>query len=172
MPSQQNEQTLCPPLPELDKDHQVVKQLDYISRDSEEKMVQIFDMLEHIHTHILEMGEAAVRLDAQMQNKRLNRKKLAAEIATLERASSEASDEIIAIMDMMQYQDFHRQRIERVVNQMRGIANYFQVLFASDIEDGRRSGSAHFIQGDAADGDLMSEEEMTALIESYNKTRS
>ncbi|OQX72897.1 MAG: hypothetical protein B6D59_07040 [Campylobacteraceae bacterium 4484_4] len=169
MPSQKSDKSLCPPLPGVDRDHQIIRQLDYINRDSEEKMVQIFDMLEDIHAHILEIGETAVRLEAQIGAKRLNRKKLAAEIGKLERESGEASDNIIAIMDMLQYQDFHRQRIERVVNQMRGVANYIQVLFASEIDDSRRSSSAHFIQGDEADEDLMSEEEMAALVEAYNE---
>lgn len=55
-------------------------------------------------------------------------------------------DEIMMIMDMMQYQDIHRQKIERVINVMRALANIRSSLFEGSIDDEKRVGSAIHIQ--------------------------
>ncbi len=172
MPSLREDDTLCPALPPIQKDRQIIHQLDYVTKDSEEKMVQIFDLLETIHTHILDIAEATVRLEEQMGAKRLNRAKLKVEIEQLKQESCAASNEVMAVMDMLQYQDFHRQKIERVINQLRETVRYLDVLFASEIADEKRSSSAHFIAGDTAKEELLSEEELSALIENFEEMRS
>lgn len=38
-------------------------------------------------------------------------------------------------MDAMQYQDIHRQKIERVINVMRALSRYMSSLFEGKIDD-------------------------------------
>ena len=71
-------------------------------------------------------------------------------------------------MDMMQYQDIHRQKIERVINVMRALSKYMNSLFESNIDDKSRAPSAVHLEGDKADT-LMSDDDIEALINSLGK---
>jgi len=52
------------------------------------------------------------------------------------------------VMDIMQYQDIHRQKIERVINVMRALSKYMNTLFEGKIDDEKRVASATHIVGD------------------------
>ena len=80
-----------------------------------------------------------------------------------------SSDEIMMIMDTMQYQDIHRQKIERVINVMRSLLRYMNTLFGSDIKDEERVSSAQHIVGDSDTEDVVTNEEIEALLESFGK---
>ena len=49
----------------------------------------------------------------------------------------DSGDSIMNVMGIMQYQDIHRQKIERVINVMRSLANYINFLFESKIDDSK-----------------------------------
>jgi len=66
----------------------------------------------------------------------------------------------------MQYQDIHRQKIERVINVMRQLSIYMNHLFSSSIDDSKRVASAKHIEGDKRD-DLVKEDDIEALIASF-----
>jgi hypothetical protein len=70
------------------------------------------------------------------------------------------------IMDKMQYQDIHRQKIERVINVMRQLSIYMNHLFSSSVDDSKRVSSAKHIEGDERD-DLVQEDDIEALIASF-----
>jgi hypothetical protein len=67
-------------------------------------------------------------------------------------------------MDIMQYQDIHRQKIERVINVMRALSGYMSNLFEGKIDDGKRVGSAVHIHGDESTNDIVSNDDIEALI--------
>jgi hypothetical protein len=69
-------------------------------------------------------------------------------------------------MSMMQYQDIHRQKIERVINIMRDISNRMSSTL-DDIESNSYSKSAKYIDGDSID-DLISHEDIDSLISQIN----
>ncbi len=81
-------------------------------------------------------------------------------------ASDEINDASMQAMDLMQYQDIHRQKIERVINVMRALAQYMNSLFEGKIDDSKRVSSAVFITGDNKD-DVANEEDIEALIASF-----
>ncbi|MDE7235869.1 MAG: chemotaxis protein, partial [Helicobacter japonicus] len=69
-------------------------------------------------------------------------------------------------MDLMQYQDIHRQKIERVINVMRALAQYMNSLFEGKIDDSKRVSSAVFIAGDDKE-DVVNEDDIEAMIASF-----
>jgi hypothetical protein len=71
------------------------------------------------------------------------------------------------IMDIMQYQDIHRQKIERVIGVMRALSKYMNSLFDSDIDDQKRATTANHISGDSYEA--VSEDDIEALLENLGK---
>ena len=174
------------PPPPPTEDHKVVHQLDEVTKDTEVKGTQIFDQLEI-------MGDGAGKIQKQAKNlkkyletqEELFSKLCAAfphiqsfqnalestqsvkdNIKEILNASDEINDASMQAMDLMQYQDIHRQKIERVINVMRALAQYMNSLFEGKIDDSKRVSSAVFIAGDNKD-DVANEEDIEALIASF-----
>lgn len=176
-----------PPPPPI-TDHKVVDQLDDVTKGMEVKATQVFDQLETISsntdailkdakklkTHILAQKELFEKLSAQFPNIAAFKNALEScmetqkSINTIIEKSGESSDCILSTMDIMQYQDIHRQKIERVVNIMRTLAKYLNSMFDTDIDDSKRVSSATYIEGDKKD-DLVDSEEIESLIASLGK---
>ena len=177
------------PPPPPTEDHKMVHQLDDVTRDSEEKATQRFDKLETINNFFMDaesdsnsLKEAInsnVELFTTLSEKFPN---IAAFSEALEKNNSllgtidniisnlqMGQDEIMMAMDMMQYQDIHRQKIERVINVMRALSKYMNTLFEGRIDDDKRVGSAVHIAGDTTTENLVSNDDIEALIESLGK---
>ena len=71
-------------------------------------------------------------------------------------------------MDIMQYQDIYRQKIERVVNVTRALSRYLSSIFDTDIEDDKRVSGATHIEGDTT-SDAINDDEIEKLISSLGK---
>ena len=171
------------------EDHKMVHQLDDVTRDSEEKATQMFDKLETINNFFMDAESDSnslkdainsnVELFTTLSDKFPN---IAAFSEALEKNNSllgtidniisnlqMGQDEIMMAMDMMQYQDIHRQKIERVINVMRALSKYMNTLFEGRIDDDKRVGSAVHIAGDTTTENLVSNDDIEALIESLGK---
>lgn len=177
------------PPPPPTEDHKMVHQLDDVTRDSEEKATQMFDKLETINNFFMDAESDSNSLkDAINSNielfTTLSEKfpNIAAFSEALEKNNSllgtidniignlqMGQDEIMMAMDMMQYQDIHRQKIERVINVMRALSKYMNTLFEGKIDDDKRVGSAVHIAGDTTTENLVSNDDIEALIESLGK---
>ena len=177
-----------PPPPPTD-DHKMVHQLDDVTKDSEEKATQMFDKLDAINnfsmdaesglSEIISGIEANIEIFTKLHEKfpniatfadaleKNNALKSSAE-TTLDNVRM-AEDEIMMAMDMMQYQDIHRQKIERVINVMRALSKYMSSLFEGKIDDEKRVASAVHIAGDTHTENLVSNDDIEALIESLGK---
>ena len=180
--------TAWPPPPPTE-DHKVVEQLDDVTRDSEVKATEIFDKLEAISdfimqvennaNEVLEVAQKDVEIFEKLVGKfphieifkeRLDLNKEAIEkINDLISNAQMSSDEIMMIMDIMQYQDIHRQKIERVINVIRTLAGYMNSLFSAEKDDVKRVSSAVHIAGDTSTEDVVSNDDIEALIESLGK---
>ncbi len=176
------------PPPPPTADHQVVNQLDGVTKDSEVKATEIFDKLENINNITMNIENVAIEQQALLKNnidifERLSTKfshiesfKTALEENEMALAKSEevlseaqaASDEVMMTMDIMQYQDIHRQKIERVINVMRTLSAYMSSLFDSNVDDNERAGSAIHIDGDGTQ-EVVNEDDIEALIASFGK---
>ncbi len=177
------------PPPPPTEDHQVVNQLDDVTKDSEAKATEIFDKLEEISNFMADNEEGGGGVILTLEKNIEMLEKLTKKFPNIEifaqslkenneahdklnaivEKSQNSTDEIMMIMDIMQYQDIHRQKIERVINVMRALSTYMHSLFESNVEDDKRVGSAVHIEGDKTTTELVDNDNIEALLESFAK---
>ena len=173
------------PLPATDE-NKMVHQLDDVTKESEEKASEIFDIIENISNDlmdkeenlnsILEVLNSNVELFNTLSEKFPEVEVFKTQLSKNEAAVSEANgtvevlqnsgDSIMSVMDIMQYQDIHRQKIERVINVMRALSKYMNTLFEGKIDDEKRVSSAQHIAGDTHN-DVASTDDIEALLAQF-----
>lgn len=174
-----------PPPPPTD-DNKMVHQLDDVTKESEQKATEIFDLIEGI-SNDLGKGEKDIKaIQAVIQSNialfgtltvkfphveafksQLAENKTASEgLNDILDILQNGGDTIMNIMDIMQYQDIHRQKIERVINVMRALSTYMNHLFAGKIDDSKRVTSAVHLPGDTTTENIVSNEDIEALLAS------
>ena len=173
------------PLPATDE-NKMVHQLDDVTKESEEKASEIFDIIENISNDLMEKEEEAQKtIDTLTSNITLfttlttkfpdveafatsltqNEEALLAANDIIETMQN-SGDAIMSVMDIMQYQDIHRQKIERVINVMRALSKYMNTLFEGKIDDDKRVSSAQHIAGDTHN-DVASADDIEALLAQF-----
>jgi DNA repair exonuclease SbcCD ATPase subunit len=172
--------------PPADEKHKVVAQLDEVTKESEEKATQILDIMDNISSSMAETVEELNDVMKFLEHEKelftklsnafahiktfkdeLNRINEMIEKVQKAIESGEATqDEIMMAMDIMQYQDIHRQKIERVINIMRALIKYMNRLFEGKIDDTKRVKSATHIHGDEND-EVVDEDDIEALIAQF-----
>lgn len=177
-----------PPPPPTD-DNKMVHQLDDVTKESEAKASEIFDLIEGISNDLSD-GEKEVKilrtvlksntelfstLSTKFPNveafKTQLEKNVSAEqnLNTILEIFQNGGDTIMNVMDIMQYQDIHRQKIERVINVMRALSTYMNHLFEGKIDDEKRVSSAVHIHGDTTTENVVSSDDIEALLASFGK---
>ncbi len=175
------------PLPATDE-NKMVHQLDDVTKESEEKASEIFDIIEGISNDLMEKEENVQRsIDTFTANIELfttlstkfpdveafktaltqNEEALSSSEQTME-ALQNSGDSIMSVMDIMQYQDIHRQKIERVINVMRALSKYMNTLFEGKVDDEHRVSSAKHIVGDE-NNDVASTDDIEALLAQFGQ---
>jgi len=172
--------------PPADEKHKVVAQLDEVTKESEEKATQILDIMDNIANSmanaveelqdVLKFLEHEKELFTKLSNAFPHIKTFKEELNRVEdmikkvKASIEAGeasqDDIMMAMEIMQYQDIHRQKIERVINIMRALVKYMNRLFEGKVEDEKRVKTAKHIHGDEND-ELVSEDDIEELLAKF-----
>ncbi len=175
------------PPPPPTEDHKVVNQLDDVTRDSEVKATQIFDKLESLSNEMNSVESDANGIKKVLASQKEMLEKLTAKFPNIEtfktalenikdadekadnivNSALTAGDEVMMAMDIMQYQDIHRQKIERVINVMRALSIYMNSLFEGKIDDSKRVSSATHIEGDKTTANVVDEDDIEALIASF-----
>ncbi len=177
------------PPPPPTEDNKMVNQLDDVTKESEEKASEIFDHIEKIGDELMEAeGTLADVLETLQSNVALF-ENLGAKFPEVEafktqleknqsskntveehiQSLQDHGDAIMNIMDIMQYQDIHRQKIERVINVMRALSSYMNQLFSGRIDDEKRVTSAKHLPGDTGTADVVSSDDIEALLASFEK---
>lgn len=151
------------------RENKMVCQLDDVTKESEAKATEIFDIIDNANSvmietnsrveQIIEILEKNIHLFKTLHIKfpnvlafknKLEKNEKALELSkTIMDILHSSSDAIMNVMDIMQYQDIHRQKIERVINVMRSLSSYMNTLLEGRIEDTRRVASAQHIIGDS-----------------------
>ena len=170
-------------------DHKVVHQLDDVTKESEEKATEIFDIIEGISNDVMDSeAKAQESIDLITSNIELfetlsakfpgvevfktqlekNRHAFDGSNELLETLQN-SGDSIMNVMDIMQYQDIHRQKIERVINVMRALSGYMSALFEGRIEDEKRVSSATHLPGDDSTEEVVSDDDIEALLASFGQ---
>lgn len=173
------------PLPATDE-NKMVHQLDDVTKESEEKASEIFDIIEVISNDLMDKEEnvqksidtftANIELFTTLATKFPEVEAFKTSLAQNEEALESAKetievlqnsgDSIMSVMDIMQYQDIHRQKIERVINVMRALSKYMNTLFEGKIDDEKRVSSAQHIAGDTHN-DVASTDDIEALLAQF-----
>ena len=173
------------PLPATEE-HKMVHQLDDVTKESEEKATEIFDIIEGISNEMMEKEENVTNVIEVLNSNielftTLSAKfpEVEAFVTQLEKNNAALNDtneslemiqnsgeSIMNVMDIMQYQDIHRQKIERVINVMRALSNYMNSLFEGRIDDDKRVSSAQHLPGDE-NADLASTDDIEALLAQF-----
>ena len=164
----------------------MVHQLDDVTKESEEKASEIFDIIEVISNDLMDKEEnvqkaidtftANIELFTTLTTKFPEVEAFKTSLAQNEEALESAKetievlqnsgDSIMSVMDIMQYQDIHRQKIERVINVMRALSKYMNTLFEGKIDDDKRVSSAQHIAGDTHN-DVASTDDIEALLAQF-----
>jgi hypothetical protein len=175
------------PLPATDE-NKMVHQLDDVTKESEEKASEIFDIIEVISNELMEKEEnlqkivdtlnANIKLFTTLTAKFPEVEAFKTSLTKNEEALNEANettevlqnsgDSIMSVMDIMQYQDIHRQKIERVINVMRALSKYMNTLFEGKVDDDKRVASATHIAGDTHN-DVASTDDIEALLAQFGQ---
>ena len=177
-----------PPPPPTD-DNKMVHQLDDVTKESEEKASEIFDHIEKIGdelleaeetlSHVVETLDSNIELfetlslkfpDVEAFKTQLEKNTGSKEtVETHIQSLQDHGDSIMNVMDIMQYQDIHRQKIERVINVMRALSTYMNQLFSGGKDDSKRVASARHLPGDSSTDEVVSSDDIEALLASFEK---
>lgn len=173
------------PLP-VEEDTKVVNQLSEVANDSEEKATKIFDVLSNIldYNNIIQndvqalssFNEKQIAMLTSLSQKFPNinafkenltqAQEMGTYIANATEKLNDGNMEIFQAMELMQYHDINRQKIERVMSVIRKLSTYLNNLFE---DEGNRAevSVANHIHGDNTD-DLVGDEDLEALIAEFN----
>lgn len=132
----------------VQQEQDMVHQLNSVTVDSEKKGTEIMNNLDML------LNEIAAISTCIQNNEQEKALKICDDVQNI----------IFETMSVMQYQDIHRQKIERVINTMVKISGMMNDSLSSVV--GSIAPSAKHI--DAEDGESISEEELAALIAANN----
>ena len=174
------------PLP-VEENTKVVHQLNAVANDSEEKATKIFDVLSNILDYnnaiqndvqalssfndrqiamLSSLSKKFPNIEAFKQNLE-HAEQMAGHINDANEKLNDGNTEIFQAMELMQYHDINRQKIERVMSVIRKLTVYLNNLF-EDGDTRPEVSVAKHIHGDN-NSDLMVGDDLEALIAEFNK---
>ena len=173
------------PMP-VENEHKVVNQLNEVAEDSEEKASQIFDVLSFILDENDIVNKNAAKVSEFLENQIKLLETLSTKFPNVDVFSqniTEANDvktslqditnsvesennKVFEAMELMQFHDINRQKIERVMAVIRKLANYLSGIFADDSTKAEVQIAQH-ISGDGQD--TVNEDDLDSLIAEFNQ---
>ncbi|RYA24801.1 hypothetical protein CRU96_01355 [Malaciobacter halophilus] len=168
-----------------EKDTKVVNQLSQVANDSEEKASKIFDVLSYVLDDNNDVQKSLKTTD-EFLNKQtallesLNKKfpnisifeqhlnetaKIKQEIASVSGKLDAENMQIFEAMELMQFHDINRQKIERVMTVIRKLSIYLNNLF-EDEGSHQEIAVARHIHGDST-ADVLDDEDLESLISEF-----
>lgn len=170
-----------------ENDTKVVSQLSQVANDSEEKVSQIFDVLsltldnngeirkkiklyeEFVNSQINLLNSLNSRFpNIKVFNEHLNSaNNVNTSMADLKKLLNEEDNQIFQGMELMQFNDINRQKIERVMSVIRKLSLYLNNLFEDD-GTGKEVAVARHIHGDTTN-DLIGDDLDKLIAEFSNK---
>lgn len=173
------------PLP-LEQNTKVVDQLSQVAHDSEEKAVKILDVLSAVMDENGESIKNLKEFDSFIQSQNILLEKLTDKFPNIEEFSKNLemasslkdgastiiskleneNNELLSAMELMQYHDINRQKIERVMSVIRKLSMYLNDIFEDNEEHVASTPVARHIHGDDS-GDLVGQEDLESLISEF-----
>lgn len=175
------------PLP-AEKDTKVVNQLSQVANDSEEKVSQIFDVLsltldnnnefrnyiKDFEAFIKKESDLLVSLNNKFPNIKVfdehlsNANKVSNSLKDIKNLINSEDSKIFEAMELMQFNDINRQKIERVMSVIRKLSLYLNNLFEDDGAT-KEVAIAKHIHGDSTD-DLIGDD-LDKLIAEFSNNK-
>jgi len=172
------------PLP-VERNTKVVEQLSAVANDSEEKITKIFDVLSYIMDENVVVQKNAKDLEEFVAKQTVLLETLTKKFPNIELFKNNLelakslqgkgdeisakvdleNTELFAAMELMQFNDINRQKIERVMSVIRKLANYLNGIFEDDGSHAEVAVAKH-IHGDENNA-LVGDEDMDALIAEF-----
>ena len=176
------------PLP-VTKEHKVVSQLNQVAEDSEEKASQIFDVLSFIldENSLIQNKSSETKKFIENQIKLLEKlsqkfpkieifktnleeaKTQVSNISEIDNYINEENTKVFEAMELMQFHDINRQKIERVMAVIKKLNDYLNGLFEDDHSKPEVQIAKH-ISGD--NQETVSEDDLDALINQFSGENS
>ncbi|MDD2896268.1 MAG: hypothetical protein PHG81_09690 [Aliarcobacter sp.] len=171
-----------------EKDTKVVNQLSQVANDSEEKVSQIFDVLsltldnnnelrnyiKDFESYFTTQANLLSTLNSKFPNIKVfnehlsNTNKVSESLKSIKSLINSEDSEIFQAMELMQFNDINRQKIERVMSVIRKLSSYLNNLFEDDGAT-KDVAIAKHIHGDSTD-DLIGDDLDKLIAEfSHNK---
>ena len=171
-----------------DKDTKVVNQLSQVANDSEEKVSQIFDVLsltldnnnelrnyiKDFEVYFSSQANLLSSLNSKFPNIKIfnehltNTNKVADSLKNIKNLINSEDSEIFQAMELMQFNDINRQKIERVMSVIRKLSLYLNNLFEDDGAT-KEVAIAKHIHGDSTD-DLIGDD-LDKLIAEFSDNK-
>jgi len=173
------------PLP-VSNENKVVNQLNQVADDSEQKVSQIFDVLsfildenDEISKYNKNMSDFIEKQSTLLESLSIkfpnvtvfsenleDSKKLLEQSKDLSRILDTENSKVFDAMELMQFNDINRQKIERVMAVIKKLSGYLNGIFEDD--SGRDEVQiAKHIPGDASE--TVNEEDLDSLISEFSK---
>jgi hypothetical protein len=169
------------------KDHKPINQLSEVANDSEEKASKIFDVLSFILDENNVIQQESKKIDEFLNKQIALMQALSAKFPNIgvfeanHQSAVALKDSIKVIkskvdaenmqlfeaMELMQFHDINRQKIERVMAVIRKLSGYLNNLFEDDGSHKEVAVAKH-IHGDT-NSDLVGGDDLEALIAEFNK---
>jgi len=173
------------PLPSSNE-HKIVNQLNQVAEDSEEKASQIFDVLSFIldenekvesalnknSKFIESQVELLTKLTTKfpkiqlLQDQLNDANDLKNTCSDTKNVVAEENNKIFEAMELMQYHDINRQKIERVMSVIRKLTTYLNGIFEDDSNKPEVQIAKH-ISGDS--NNTLDNDDLDSLINEFNK---
>jgi hypothetical protein len=173
------------PLP-VERDTKVVNQLNEVAKDGEEKATQIFDVLSYILDENNELQSSSKEIEELASSQVKTLKILTQKFPKIPQFKSalEQSNQVIEksnsmreridaenmklfeAMELMQFQDINRQKIERVMSVIKKLSNYLNNLFED--EDGATDNLAIAKQIHGDESQTVDSDDLESLISEYS----
>ena len=172
------------PMP-VEREHKVVNQLSQVAEDSEAKASQIFDVLsfildendvigrnlssssEFITSQVVLLERLAQKFPniEIFEEQLLKAQDAKSAIEGVESIINDENGKLFEAMELMQFHDINRQKIERVMSVIRKLSNYLNGLFE---DDGKPEVQiAKHISGDG--NETVTADDLDSLIAEYSK---
>jgi len=172
------------PLP-ADDESKVVTQLTAVAEDSEEKATKIFDVLSFILDENMAIDGSVTKISKFLEEQEKVLQTLNAKFPNVDVFSSnlemlaelkdepqkikdtlnKENNELFSAMELMQYHDINRQKIERVMSVIRKLSTFLNNIFEDD-NSHKEIAVAKHIAGDSTE-DLVGDDDLDALIAEF-----
>ena len=132
-----------PTQPQKDGSGHVISELDTVTSVTERESNKVMDQLDQISRLVSRQQQLITEMMRHEGAQSLGVQGAIQEVAT---ASKEIQDKVFEVMDLMQFQDITRQKLERIVHHLRQIHDYIAELLGTGLKnDAERPSISHTI---------------------------